>query len=90
MSNKYVDVHPNKIILSRNFSQQFYESKITLTNKTNSFVVFKVYINKTTQYSSNPSTGYIKPEGSISIAIKRIEKVFCLKSGHHSKRKYKR
>jgi hypothetical protein len=80
MSQNYLDVHPNKIILSRAFNQSFYESKITLTNTTNRYIVFKVYINKSTQYSSNPSTGFIKPSDNIIITIKRVEKVTFLKN----------
>ena len=76
MSQKYVEVHPNKIILSRAFNQSFYEAKVTLTNTTSSYIVFKVYINKSTQYSSNPSTGFIKPSENITVTIKRIEKVY--------------
>jgi hypothetical protein len=91
MAQNYLDVHPNKIILSRPFNQSFYESKLTLTNITDKYIVFKVYINKSTQYSSNPSTGFIKPGDNIVITIKRVEKVILLnKSGHCSKYKQQR
>lgn len=73
--NKYIDVFPNKITLSRVFDQNFYESKLTLTNLTDKCVVFKVYINKNTIYSANPSTSFIPPRDNIIINIKRLEKV---------------
>ncbi len=74
--NNYIEVLPDKIILSRQFNQTFYEAKLSLTNLLDSYVVFKVYINKSSQYSSNPSTGFIKPKDSVNINIKRLEKVF--------------
>ena len=78
MDNKYVDVFPDKIKLSKIFEQDYYEARITLTNLTNSYVVFKVYINKNTIYSANPSSSYIKPRESTTINVKRLEKVKLL------------
>ncbi len=75
MDNKYIEVFPDKIKLSKTFEQNFYESRITLTNLTNLYVVFKVYINKNTIYSANPSSSFIKPKESTTITIKRLEKV---------------
>jgi hypothetical protein len=75
MDNKYVDVFPEKIKLSKTFDQDYYEARITLTNLTNNYVVFKVYINKNTIYSANPSSSYIKPKESTTINVKRLEKV---------------
>lgn len=75
MDNKYIDVFPDKIRLSKTYEQNFYEARITLTNLTNSYIVFKVYINKSTIYSANPSSSYIKPKESITISVKRLEKV---------------
>lgn len=67
----YIDAYPNKIILSKNFEKNYYESKINLTNLTNNFVVFKVFINKSQLYSANPSTSFIPPRESKYINIKR-------------------
>ena len=75
MDNKYVDVFPDKIKLSKTFDQNYHEARITLTNLTNNYVVFKVYINKNTIYSANPSSSYIKPKESTTVSIKRLEKV---------------
>ena len=75
---KYVDVFPNKIVLSRNLQQSFYDARITITNLLDKYVVFKVYINKSTQYSANPSTSFIKPNETAIVNIKRIEKVNIL------------
>jgi len=75
MDNKYIDIFPDKIRLSKPFEQNYYEARLTLTNLTNNYVVFKVYINKNTIYSANPSSSYIKPKESITINVKRLEKV---------------
>ncbi len=74
-AKKYIEVFPNKILLAKSNDQNYYEAKLTLNNLTNSFVVFKVYINKSTIYSANPSTSFIPPKEGISINIKRLEKV---------------
>jgi hypothetical protein len=74
-SNKYIEILPDKIILGRSNAQAFYESKITLTNLTNKYVVFKVYINKHTLYSANPANSFIPPKENIALTIKRLENV---------------
>jgi len=78
--NKYIEVFPNKILLKKPLSQNYYESKLILTNTTEKYVVFKVYINKSSIYSANPSTSYIKPKENITIIIKRLEIVNWLKN----------
>jgi hypothetical protein len=75
-SNQYIDVFPNKILLSKLNDQNFHEARVTLTNLTTKFVVFKVYINKKTIYSATPSTGYIGPKECIMVNLKRLNKVF--------------
>ena len=74
-SKNYIEVFPNKINLKKQFSQTYFESKVVITNKVDKYVLFKVYINKSTQYSANPSTGFLKPGESNVINIKRVEKV---------------
>jgi hypothetical protein len=74
-NNKYLEVLSDKIILTRTTSNPFYESKISLTNLTDKYVVFKVYINKHTIYSANPASSFIPPKENLSITIKRLENV---------------
>lgn len=73
--NKYVDVFPDKIILSKALEQNQYEARLTLTNLIDKYVVFKVYINNSSIYSATPSTSFIKPREKATINIKRQEKV---------------
>jgi len=75
-NKKYIEVFPNKILLRKQLGASFFESKMTLTNLIDKYVLFKVYINKSSQYSANPSTGYIKPGENMTINVKRVEKVF--------------
>ncbi len=71
--NKYLEVLSDKLILSRTVSNPYYEAKINLTNLTNKYVIFKVYINKHTLYSANPASTFIPPKENISITVKRLE-----------------
>ena len=71
--NKYLEVLSDKIILTRTAANPYYEAKITLTNLTSKYVVFKVYINKHTLYSANPASSFIPPKENISITVKRLE-----------------
>lgn len=75
MDNKYVDIFPNKVPFSRTSTQLFYEGKVTLTNKTDKCVLFKVYINKSKLYTASPSTNFIAPGEQTTINFKRNEKV---------------
>lgn len=74
MSTSYLEINPNQIILSKT-STDYYESKIELKNLTNKYVLFKVFNNKKTTYSSTPNYGFLTPGGSINIEIKRLERV---------------
>ena len=77
-SLNYLEVIPQQIILNK-LSNDHYESKISLKNETEKNVLFKVFNNKKTTYSSTPNYGFITPKGSISIDIKRLEKVNKIK-----------
>jgi hypothetical protein len=79
--NKYLEVLSDKIILNRTSLNPYYEAKLTLTNLTNKYVVFKVYINKHTLYSANPASSFISPKENLSITIKRLENVYYIKAG---------
>jgi hypothetical protein len=84
--NKYIEVFPDKIILSRPLEQNHYEARLTLTNLTDKYVVYKVYINNNAIYSATPSTGFIKPKEITSVNIKRLEKE--PKGGQETKDKF--
>lgn len=74
-NNKYLDVFPEKMVLTRQLEQNFYESKATLYNTSTQFVIYKMYINRDTVYSVNPSTSFIAPGDKAEITIKRLDKV---------------
>jgi hypothetical protein len=71
----FIEAFPNKISLTKAYEQDLYEARITLTNLTKNYVIFKVFINKTTTYSATPSTGFIPPLDNVSLHIKRLERV---------------
>ena len=74
LNSKYIDIIPDNILL-RNTTSDYYESTITLNNLTDNNVLFKVFNNKKTTYSSTPNYGFISPRGTIVIEIKRLERV---------------
>jgi len=74
ISTNYIDIIPNNIIL-KNKNNDYHEATITLNNLTDSNVLFKVYNNKKTTYSSTPNIGFISPRGTIIIDVKRLERV---------------
>ena len=74
----YVEIIPNKIIISKPLGATYYESRISINNLTDKYVIFKVYINKNTLYSANPSCTFIKPKDSVVVNIKRLERVYFL------------
>lgn len=74
-TNNYIEIIPNGIFL-RKTSTEYYESTISLNNLLDQNVIFKVFNNKKTSYSSTPNYGYIPPMGTIVINIKRLERVF--------------
>jgi hypothetical protein len=72
---KYLDVFPEKIYLKKILEQSYHEGRVTLTNITDKFVIYKVYINQNSIYSVNPSTSFIPPRGTVTVFIKRLNKV---------------
>ena len=65
------------IYLSKsNENNNIYSSVVTITNLTDKYLLFKVYINKIRVYSANPPTSFIPPREKADISIKRIEGEF--------------
>lgn len=73
-SCNFIEIIPNCILLKKT-TNDYYESSITLNNLIEQNVLFKVFNNKKTTYSSTPNYGFISPRGSIVIDIKRLERV---------------
>ncbi len=74
-SSSILEIIPNFIFLKKT-TTDYYESSITLNNLIDKNVLFKVFNNKKTTYSSTPNYGFVSPKGSIVIDIKRLERVF--------------
>lgn len=70
----YIDIIPSQILLTKT-PNDYYQSRITLNNLTDKFVLFKVFNNKKTTYSSTPNYGFLSPRGDILVEIKRLERV---------------
>lgn len=73
IQRNYFTIDEDKIYLKK-YSENnsiFYSSKATLRNITDKFLLVKVYVNKQKVYSTNPSTCYMEPQGSILINIRR-------------------
>ena len=74
--NELVEVFPNPLVISRTGNEEYFTTQLNLTNKTDSFIVFKIYNNQKALYSAKPSTSFIPPKQNVSIAIKRYNKNF--------------
>ncbi len=73
--NRFLEVTPNKILLTRTPEGNTSEASLNLKNITEKCVVFKVFINRTAIYSSIPSIGYLLPGGQQNINIRKFDKV---------------
>ena len=74
-NQKILDTVPNKIILIKVIDQNFYEGRIRLQNISDKYVVYKFSINQHMIFTVSPSVYYIKPLESITVNVKRFEKV---------------
>ena len=59
--SKIVLVYPTPLVITKQKSTNYYESKLNLSNLTDNYIVFKIYNNQHTLYSAKPSTSFIKP-----------------------------
>lgn len=74
-NQKILDTVPNKIILIKVIDQNFYEGRIRLQNISDKYVVYKFFFNQHMIFTVSPSVYYIKPFESITVNLKRFEKV---------------
>jgi hypothetical protein len=68
----YIETSPNKLILIRLTDQKFFEGRLTIRNITSKYVIYKIYINHTLNYSVTPSVYYIPPNQSIIVNVKKF------------------
>ena len=71
---KIVLVYPSPLVITKQKNSNFFESKLNLSNLTNEYVIFKLYINQRALYSAKPSTSFIKPKETAHVLIKRFAK----------------
>lgn len=72
----YFKANTNKVLFQKAkiSNKDALVSSIVLTNLTDQYILFKVYINKQQgYYSIAPSTSFIAPKGEAFISIKRLE-----------------
>ncbi len=70
--NKFIQVDSNKIYFSKSKSSNYHSSVVKLYNIVNKTVIFKIFINKNILYRASPSEGFIPPNGTTTVSIKRI------------------
>ena len=74
-NEELVEEYPNPIIVHRLSETTFQDSSIYLTNKSNQYIVFKVYMNHHPPvYSLKPATSFLKPKDSITLTLKKLFK----------------
>ena len=75
MSTKdYFKIDTDKIYMTKSISSpNTYSGKVTLTNKTGSYLIYKVMINKSKLYTANPACSFIAPNSQTDVIIKRLE-----------------
>ena len=71
---KIVLVYPTPLVITKQKNSNYFESKLNLSNLTNEYVIFKLYINQRSLYSAKPSTSFIKPKETAHVLIKRFAK----------------
>jgi len=70
--NRFLEVIPSKIQFHRTTEGACPEADLDVSNITNKCVVFKVFINRTSTYSSVPAIGYLNPGEKTNIKIKKV------------------
>ena len=71
-----IELFSNPLELKKNNdNDNFYQSILTITNKSNHYIIFKIYINqKSSLYNVNPSTSFLKPNNQINIQVRKYDK----------------
>jgi hypothetical protein len=70
----YFKIDTDKIYMTKSTtSPNTFSGKITLTNKTGSYLIYKVMINKSKLYTANPACSFIAPFSQADVIIKRME-----------------
>ena len=73
MSEILIDINPNPLTISLEDNSDNHNI-ITLTNKTNKYIIFKTFINLKSILIAKPSTSFINPNSTNSIEVTCINK----------------
>ena len=69
-----IELFSNPLELKKNNDTDYYQSILCITNKSNHYIIFKIYINqKSSLYNVNPSTSFLKPNNQINIQVRKFE-----------------
>ena len=70
-----IELFSNPLELKKNNYNNYYQSILSITNNSNHYIIFKIYINqkKTSLYNVNPSTSFLKPNNQININVRKLE-----------------
>ena len=70
-----IELFSNPLELKKNNDTDYYQSILCITNKSNHYIIFKIYINqKSSLYNVNPSTSFLKPNNQINIQVRKYDK----------------
>ena len=70
-----IELFSNPIELRKHNDNNYYQSILSITNKSNNFIIFKIYINqKSSSYNVHPSTSFLKPNSQTNVNIRKYIK----------------
>lgn len=65
-----IALNKDEIFLKKN-QNNFYDDFLEIFNLTNSYIIYKIFVNVKGIYSTTPASSYIKPKDKIKVYIKR-------------------
>ena len=67
-----IELFSNPLELRKNNDNDYYESNLSITNKSNHYIIFKIYVNqKQSHYNVNPSTSFLKPNSQLKVQVRK-------------------
>ena len=65
-----ITLNKDEIFLKKN-QNNFYDDFLEIINLTDSYIIYKIFVNVKGIYSTTPASSYIKPKDKIKVYIKR-------------------
>ena len=70
-----IELFSNPLELRKNNDKDYFQSYLSITNKSNNYIIFKIYINKkSSSYNVYPSTSFLKPKSQTNVIIRKYNK----------------